>query len=1443
MMDIIGKASRKKISAALAVIMTLSVVITASIVTVATARASVDLVNISEAAGYYESAYAEWSAVDGADGYVAYVKKATEDDSAYVKLDNELIREYTDYYRVDALGLCAGEYVIKVVPYANGEEIEGKAAVTDVLTVMAYDRSGFAFSTDSTLQTGSGAYNDDGTLKSDAIVIYIYGDTAKTVSASIQTGKNKYTTCTGLQAIIDAYQKGYETRPLDVRLIGNITADNIDYFSSSSEGLQIKGKKSYSNLGITIEGVGEDASVYGFGFLLRNAGNVEIRNFSILYFMDDGISIDTDNCNIWVHNMDIYYGKSGSDSDQAKGDGSIDIKGNSQYVTVSYVHFYDSGKCSLCGMKSESGANYITYHHNWFDHSDSRMARIRTMSVHLYNNYYDGNSKYGVGVTTGASAFVENNYFRACAHPLLSSLQGSDIANGTANATFSGEKGGIIKAYNNIMVDCGSVIYANTEDGNSTSFDAYLATTRDEIVSSDYVTLSGSTTYDNFDTTIDLGVDEEDIDAVEDVPTIVTSTAGSQGGGVIDYTFTEEDDASYAVSTELLLLVKNYTNTALVCVGGLNSVAADKTEVVSSSETETTQASTASETTEQQTTTSQTEATTIDNNISSTSYVQNFTTDGTSSTFYSITGNLSDSKGSVTYNGLTLNVALKMETATSITFTAPADGKLTLVFGGSSLAANKKIKINGEKVTIDSSQILTVDVSEGTVTITKGDSINLFYMVYQSNEYVVEDESTTQETSSKTEASTESQTSSETTTKETISQETSTQGDKSDDTTTSSKIVISEYDSSNTTYSGTYTSYSQASDSDFANAIYVSSSEEILAAIKTVKAGQAIIVADGTYTFDSTIVIEEANSGSANAYKILRAATGATVVFDFSSMEENSANRGVVLDGDYWYVNNINFYGAGDNGMLLSGSNNIIEGCIFEANHDTGLQLSRYNTSYSDISQWPSNNLILNCTAFDNCDIKTQENADGFAAKLTCGEGNVFDGCISYCNSDDGWDLYAKTATGPIGVVTIRNCVSFGNGKTTTGTSFGSGDMNGFKLGGSGVGTAHVVFNCLAFNNGATGFTDNNNPSNLSITNCTAASNGSAKKANFVCYRSAKGATYRNLISYNNLTKQSDKFNGYIANSIYYTNSKYYYVSSLFGIAISNGDKLGDTTTLTDSNFLNVDNDIDVTANIHKLLRNSDGTVNVNGLYETTGSLESLGAHFNVASQMIIMTSIYSGSDTESESQTQTEATSSTSSEEITTVNDSTEGEDVTNMTTESGTEAVTKTTTEVAADTDIVYEMITGTNVTIGLGEALTLRSSADYSLFVGVKVDGNFIATSNYESYSGSTIVVISADYISTLLPGEHEFVIVSKDGSATTSVTISDTQVGDIAADEDTVISGINTDDIVVLSADTATESTTTSVTTRDSNNIVLYIIIAFVTIVLFVGGTSYIRKITK
>ncbi|QBZ98890.1 right-handed parallel beta-helix repeat-containing protein [Flavobacterium sangjuense] len=281
-------------------------------------------------------------------------------------------------------------------------------------------------------------------------------------------------------------------------------------------------------------------------------------------------------------------------------------------------------------------------------------------------------------------------------------------------------------------------------------------------------------------------------------------------------------------------------------------------------------------------------------------------------------------------------------------------------------------------------------------------------------------------------------------------------------------------------------------------------------ALSIVSPGQTIYMRGGTYNFNSTIVIARTNSGTAGNLKRIEAYTDETPILNFSAQAEASGNRGIVLDGLYWYIKGITIKRAGDNGMLLSGNFNTIDNCVFEKNRDTGLQISRYNSAYTTISQWPSNNLILNCEAFDNKDVLA-ENADGFAAKLTCGSGNVFRGCIAHNNIDDGWDLFTNTATGPIGVVSFENCVAYNNGTLTDGTTSVNGDKNGFKLGGSGIPVNHIVRRCIAFGNGQHGFTDNNNLGSIEVTNNTSFNNTNSN------YNFRAGGThqFRNNVSYN----------------------------------------------------------------------------------------------------------------------------------------------------------------------------------------------------------------------------------------------------------------------------------------------------------------------------------------
>ncbi|WP_236291997.1 S-layer homology domain-containing protein [Paenibacillus allorhizoplanae] len=241
-------------------------------------------------------------------------------------------------------------------------------------------------------------------------------------------------------------------------------------------------------------------------------------------------------------------------------------------------------------------------------------------------------------------------------------------------------------------------------------------------------------------------------------------------------------------------------------------------------------------------------------------------------------------------------------------------------------------------------------------------------------------------------------------------------------------------------------------------------------AIAYVSTGQKIILQDGRYVRNAKLDIKKGNDGTPTANKYLEAAPGATPIFDFDKKSE-----GVVLSGNYWHIKGIDFTRTGPNtkGFTVGGNYNIVEQSRFYANGDTGLQISSTDGS-TDKTTWPSYNLILNCESFDNID-PSNNNADGFAAKLTAGPGNVFRGDIAHNNIDDGWDLYTKVGSGAIGAVTIEDSIAYNNGTLTNGR-VGEGDKNGFKLGGEGIHVPHIIRNSIAFGNGANGFTSNSNP-------------------------------------------------------------------------------------------------------------------------------------------------------------------------------------------------------------------------------------------------------------------------------------------------------------------------------------------------------------------------------
>ncbi len=658
-----------------------------------TATASESTVKFTNSSCYQEGVFAEWSAVSGATGYNVYVDGT--------QIDSMLIRQYKACFRADAVGLKAGSHTLKVVPIVSGKEDTSKAAEVK-LTSSAHDRSGFGFVNG----TSSGAYNDDGTLKSNATVVYVTNATKDTVKVTLPDKKGAETVLTGVQNIITNLKSNTKVGPVAIRFIGNIE----DPANMSSGDLYVD----TVTCGLTIEGIGTDTTFNGFGLVIKNSSNVEARNLGFMNCNSsegDDCGLQQKNDHIWVHNCDFFYGDAGSDADQVKGDGALDTK-TSTYITHSYNHFWDNGKCNLQGMKSESTENYITYHHNWYDHSDSRHPRIRTCSVHIYNNYFDGNAKYGTGVTMGASAFVENNYFRNCKYPMLASMQGSDVATG---GTFSSEDGGIIKSYGNYMT--GQKAYVTYQKDN-TEFDAYEASSRTEQVPASVKTKQGGTTYNNFDTASSFY--SYTADKAEDVPAKVTANAGRVQGGDFQWKFDNSvDDESYAVNAELKAALVAYKD-SIVAIGSGFSDSTDPSASTSAQATETTKTTTATETKAEATGTQVTQTP-----VSGSAYVHNFTENGTSSSFYTITGNLSTQKGSVTYDGKTLTQCLKMESATSVSFNAPSAGTLTLVFAESAAT----IKLDGTKLTATNG-VITTNVSAGSHTLTKADAVNLFYMAY-----------------------------------------------------------------------------------------------------------------------------------------------------------------------------------------------------------------------------------------------------------------------------------------------------------------------------------------------------------------------------------------------------------------------------------------------------------------------------------------------------------------------------------------------------------------------------------------------------------------------------------------------------------------------------------------------------------------------------------------
>lgn len=665
-------------------------------------------ITITESKGWQESAYAKWTLLSDAKSYNVYVKGGQYAD--YTKVDQQLVRNYGSYGRVDVVGLKAGNYSLKVVAVdANGAETSAYG-IADNLKVVNYDRQGFAHKG---ISDGVGAYNNDGTLKAGAKVLYVTKNTFTTIKASLNG--EEYT---GIGNILLAKQKGKDETPLAVRVIGEIkTANAGDQLKTDQKGLLLKGNSATTVMNVTIEGIGDDACFNGFGLGIINGTNVEVRNMA---FFNQGSSNDNMEIkgtqHIWVHNNDYFYGEKGS-GDHGKGDGSLDSKDGASFCTFSYNHYHDTGKSNLCGMKKETVDNLICYHHNWFDHSDSRHPRVRTSSVHIWNNYYDGVAKYGVGVTMGASVFVESNYFRNTKYPMMISKQGTDAK---GDGTFSGENGGVLKAYGNIFAEKSKYFSYITWKNSNTDFDAYEVDSPSETVPSSVVAKAGGTSYNNFDTDASK-MYAYTPDAAVDVPAKVTGFygAGRLNQGDIHYTFNNAtDDADYGRCAGLDNVLFSY-KTGLVNIFGDESASSGETGSGSTGEGGETGGSGEGGSTGGSTGGSEggSTVTPIEGTV-----ICSFTANGKeavpSNSAFVLTGSAKNVKVEETViEGTTYSASLKMESNTEVSFTTSQKMTLYVYYGVSGTKTN--VKVDGVK---QAGAPTTVVLEAGAHKITKGDS-------------------------------------------------------------------------------------------------------------------------------------------------------------------------------------------------------------------------------------------------------------------------------------------------------------------------------------------------------------------------------------------------------------------------------------------------------------------------------------------------------------------------------------------------------------------------------------------------------------------------------------------------------------------------------------------------------------------------------------------------
>lgn len=437
--------------------------------------------SLSQVYGWYEAIHIEWANDSNAAGAEVSYKLSTE--SQYTAIDSELVRQNGSGGVADIVGITTGVYDINVTTSS------GKTLAQSKISVARHDRSGYGHFG---LSDGLGGYNNDGTPKSNAQIVYVTNATKNTV---------KLGSYTGISSIL---KNASSSSPLIVRIIGTIDTQTRDADGTKTTDINngvvaISGltdktmtADSYFNMldiiggkNITVEGIGTDATIEKWGFTFSKCNSIEVRNLTFTKYPEDACSFSGSSSknssykNFWVHNNYFKIGENKYDlteeQDKHEGDGSSDFSG-CRNITYSYNVFEKCHKTSLHGGSDSSLQYNSTWHHNYFNASSSRLPLTRQINLHSYNNYFYKGSKC---IDARASAWVmaECNYFDNSVGILT-----------TANSTYGDP---IVKSLNNVYYNSSVSDKAGTVN---------TTTNRTLTINATAVTNTNKNPYPNFDT-------------------------------------------------------------------------------------------------------------------------------------------------------------------------------------------------------------------------------------------------------------------------------------------------------------------------------------------------------------------------------------------------------------------------------------------------------------------------------------------------------------------------------------------------------------------------------------------------------------------------------------------------------------------------------------------------------------------------------------------------------------------------------------------------------------------------------------------------------------------------------------------------------------------------------------------------------------------------------